>query len=339
MPCYHPLRGWILGTKPNGKYILQITPMEQEQLEVNGEVRFYDSDNSILIPCGKCSGCRMDKAREWANRILLESKCYPEGDSWFITLTYDEEHLEKRCLNKSFIDPVTGQFFPDNFSIRKKELQDFMKRLRDRYGYKSLRFFGIGEYGSFSARPHYHLIVFGLHLPVSDLCFYKNSELHNPYYNSDLISKCWPFGFSVLAPVTWESACYVARYTFKKLDGEYQIYEDNNMQPPFALMSRKPGIAKPYYDLHPEILNKDKIIVSTDKGSKQFPPPRYLESLFEIDDPETWRIRHDTKKRVALARTDLTLQRTDLSHKKYLEVLEKNFDKARSVLAQYRSKV
>jgi hypothetical protein len=163
-----------------------------------------------------------------------------------------------------------------------------MKRIRKKFGDDKIRFFMSGEYGSQTFRPHYHAILFGLHL--DDLKPYKTvkeaGEFYT-YYNSESLQECWPYGYVVVGEVTWESCAYTARYVMKKLKGkEAKFYEEHNIQPEFTLMSRKPGIARQYYDEHPDIYEQDKINVSTPKGGKQFRPPRYFDKLFDIDCPE-----------------------------------------------------
>ena len=56
----------------------------------------------ITIPCGKCLACRLDKAKEWATRSIMEAKLH--NKNCFITITYDNKHLpkvapRKRCVN------------------------------------------------------------------------------------------------------------------------------------------------------------------------------------------------------------------------------------------------
>ena len=156
----------------------------------------------------------------------------------------------------------------------KRDFQLLMKRIRFKFSDDKIRFFMSGEYGSQTFRPHYHAILFGLHL--DDLKPYKTVKEageYYTYYNSESLQECWPYGYVVVGEVTWESCAYTARYVMKKLKGkEAKFYEEHNIQPEFTLMSRKPGIARRYYDEHPDIYEQDKINVSTPKGGKSFRP-------------------------------------------------------------------
>jgi MinD superfamily P-loop ATPase len=60
MACKSPI--YAYQHKTGGKLIFNYNP-------------FTDSDYvPVTIPCGQCIECRKQKAREWANRILMESK-------------------------------------------------------------------------------------------------------------------------------------------------------------------------------------------------------------------------------------------------------------------------
>ena len=73
----------------------------------------------------------------------------------------------------------------------------------------------------------------------------------------------------------------------KKLKGkEAKFYGDHNIQPEFSLMSRKPGIARQYFDENPNCVENQYINVSTPKGGKKFRPPRYYDKLFDVECPE-----------------------------------------------------
>lgn len=51
-------------------------------------------------------------------------------------------------------------------------------------------------------------------------------------------------------------------------------------------MSRKPGIARQWYDDHPDCYDYEYINISTDKGGKKFRPPKYFDKLYDVDEPE-----------------------------------------------------
>ena len=53
----------------------------------------------MLIPCGQCIGCRIRQREDWTTRIELEARDYPREEVWFITLTYDDEHVPGMIVN------------------------------------------------------------------------------------------------------------------------------------------------------------------------------------------------------------------------------------------------
>jgi hypothetical protein len=169
---------------------------------------------TIIVPCGKCIGCRISKTREWATRITHELPYWE--DAVFLTLTYDDEHL------------------PINYGLIKEDLQLFFKRLRKYMHPKKIKYFACGEYGDEWNRPHYHAIVFGLS---------SNSDVfYAPVKGSkNWIMPLWGKGFVVVGNVTYNSARYVAGYVQKKLDGTY-AEKYNGRLPPFQLQSQGLGL-------------------------------------------------------------------------------------------------
>lgn len=331
--CYHPLKALDCGINPvSQKKILRFLKPSDFQFG-----NFQDDDRVLDIPCGQCIGCRMDYAREWANRLLLELQAHDSSKCFFVTLTYSDDALKDHCL-RGFSDSETGEVKGYSLSLCKRDLQLFMKRLRKACEPEKIRFYAVGEYGGQTFRPHYHLILFNLHLSDGDLHFYKKSPLGYDYQNSDLIARVWPFGYNVVAPVTWESCCYTARYMLKKQKGNNaHVYDDFSLEAPFSVCSRKPGIAHSYFENCGDFSRLSRITIGTDRGSKQFPPPRYLERLFTASHPEEARERQRVRRLSALNREKLVLSRTDLSKDDYLEVMEKNFTKAMDLLYNYRT--
>lgn len=330
MSCYHPLKGFPIGLTENGKTKYKVTSYEcthvysrlgSDKWLAESGIPFKSHDRKIVedfieIPCGQCLGCRLQYSREWANRCMLELEYH--DSAYFVTLTYDDDNVPRSFYS----DPETGEAF-ESLTLVKRDFQLFMKRLRKRFGEDKIRFFMSGEYGSTTFRPHYHAIIFGLHL--DDLTEFANSNLGHKYYNSQSLSECWQKGYAVVAPVTWETCAYTARYVMKKLKGsEAVFYENFNLQPEFTLMSRKPGIAYQWYREHPDVYDFDYINLATEKGGLKFKPPKYYDRLFDVENPEKSAEVKAIRKKMAIEIQKAKLQRTDLDYTQMLEVEERN---------------
>jgi len=174
----------------------------------------------MTVPCSRCMGCRMDRAKEWGTRIQHESKLH-EASS-FLTLTYNEEHL-----------PATG-----SLSIR--EVQLFLKRLRKAIEPTRVRYYLCGEYGPEFARPHYHVILFGYDFP--DKTKWRKAPSGHMLYRSKTLEAAWPLGHCEIGSVNSTSGAYVARYCLKKITGPPAEDHYSGREPEFALMSTRPGI-------------------------------------------------------------------------------------------------
>ena len=181
------------------------------EVRLNREMR--DSE-PLALPCGQCLGCRTSNARTWALRCHLELQDH--RDASFITLTYDDKYL-----------PPT---------LVKDHLSDFIRALRKKTKRvdptRAIRFFASGEYGEQNERPHYHAILFGLD-------------------NPELVHDTWRKGHTHSGAVTPKSISYVAGYTSKKIGFRKEAATERvdpetgecyHWQPPFILMSRRPGI-------------------------------------------------------------------------------------------------
>lgn len=254
MPCYHPLRAW---RSPKG-------------------VAFKPSIDAseIRLPCGSCIGCRLERSRQWALRLVHENRFHSE--SAFITLTYSDEHI------------------PRDGSLDLKHWQDFMKRLRKHAsacGYPKLRFFHAGEYGEKFGRPHYHAILFGYSFR-EDAVDVEVSDRGDRTWSSPLLSDLWKFGLNRVGEVSFESCAYVARYVTKKITGpsardHYERIDPHSgeifqLKPEYCTMSRRPGIGAAHFEkFRPEIFPADECVVR----GKLCKPPRFYDRLLEKSDP------------------------------------------------------
>lgn len=320
MPCYHPLKRFPIFVDNYITKYAKIVSSDVDHIEnINGNLVASTSDvispdciyaycNFNYIACGQCIGCRLDYSRQWANRCLLEMQYHEQ--SYFLTLTYDEDHLP--------LSRDSG--FP---TLEHDAIHDFMDRLNHKYKYytgKSLRYFGCGEYGGKTYRPHYHIIVFGLKL--DDLVLYKKTRRGDLMYNSEFVSSCWPYGFVTVEDACWETAAYTARYVLKKHKGKDKSYYDIlSIEPEHIRMSRRPGIGYQYFkDNFPKLKEKEHkfIHVKTLDGGKKFLKPKYFQKLYEIEYPLDSVFRSLDRQKEAEFISKMKMLKTDLSYDELL---------------------
>lgn len=256
MTCYHPLPAWRTNSvnPETGKRRITFDPNQWSRRP----------EDALVVPCGQCIGCRLKYSREWAARCVFEAKQHSANS--FITLTYSPENL------------------PSDGSLHYEHFQLFMKRLRKavdlEYGVK-VRFFMCGEYGDQFSRPHYHAILFGFDFPDKQLWSFRHN---NRLYRSPLLERLWPFGFSSIGEVTFESAAYVARYCTKKIKGKAAESYYKDREPEFSNCSRKPGIAREWIEEYlDDVYTPDRLIISADIMMN---PPRYFDKILELTDGE-----------------------------------------------------
>ena len=216
---------------------------------------FVDNEWYSAVPCGKCRECKMDYARQWADRMILEAQDWPHN--LFFTATYNNEHLP--------INSSSG--FP---TLDKRDVQLFMKRLRKAFEFRKIRFYFAGEYGGRTHRPHYHAILFNLGLDdFPDKKIHSYNELKQPLFYSPTLEKLWGHGFILMSDVTWKTCNYVARYVDKKAFHE-EIPSTNGLfdwEPEFSLTSRRPGIGMRKAE---ELLSSGSFFFPVTDGSETF---------------------------------------------------------------------
>jgi len=255
MPCYYPLTAYRL---------------------YEGGIVFYepkDWQQQLQLPCAQCIGCRLERSRQWAIRCMHESQLHSEN--CFITLTYNDDHLP-----------------PDN-SLNYRDFQLFMKRLRFRFPKTKIRFYMAGEYGEQFGRPHFHACIFGLNFDDKETL--RKSPSGSMLYRSSILEELWPFGYSSIGDVTFESAAYVARYIMKKITGNQSAvhYEGVDTstgevitrKSEFNKMSLKPGIGAGWYNLYKtDVYPHDFVVLN----GKKLKPPKFYDKKFKNDNPFEW---------------------------------------------------
>lgn len=264
MPCFSPLQAWRTS---------------------KGEIVFWrrqDAISEFKLSCGGCEGCLLERSRQWAVRCMHEAQLWEKN--CFITLTYE--------------DP------PPWNSLVHSDFQKFMKRLRkrfkgdkevvdDRTGKSSrpIRYYMAGEYGSARGRPHYHACIFNF--AFEDLKFLRRTNSGSDLYRSAQLESLWPYGYSSVGDVTFESAAYVARYVMKKQNQDIDVHAPVDLEtgevierlPEYNRMSLKPGIGANFVDkFKSDVFPNDYVVVNGHKAK----PPRYYFKRLEQQDPDLY---------------------------------------------------
>lgn len=258
MVCTSPINAW------------PASPDAEDRRIVFSSFKSYQGARAKLIPCGQCLSCRLTKAQNWATRIHHEASMHE--DNSFVTLTYSDEHL------------------PGDLSLNQADFTLFMRRLGDRYGVT--RYFGCGEYGGRTLRPHYHAILFGLGFP--DRYLWKQSPAGDLLFRSPALEEVWGKGHCIIGAVTLTSAEYVARYTIKKVNGD-RLEESLTRGPvnpltgetpwrvadEFLSMTKRPGLGSAWLEkYHSDVFPSDFVVIN---GRKRAVPPFYLRQLAEME--------------------------------------------------------
>lgn len=317
MSCLSPLTGWraICGKNENGKW------------PVVFDISKGFRDMPVVVPCGQCIGCRLDKAKDWAGRCIQESKLW--DSNYFLTLTYDDALTPVHDYGVGF-DPKRHR--PSDGSLMPYHLQLFWKRLRKWVfskapseakiaafrrsssaispyrsglgrepvyelvdGKKTLvngvRYFAAGEYGSQTQRPHYHAIVFNLEIP--DLIPAGRGANGDPLWVSNILNDIWGHGRVIVGAVTFESAGYVARYTTKKIYGAKSDEVYGSRIEPFSRSSNRPGVGANWFIKYADEVSRVGFVLIN--GHRNPVPRYYLNKMEKMnkDDYLTYKKKRD----------------------------------------------
>lgn len=109
-------------------------PIQMQQAFLQGK------NPRMFVKCGKCWECNSERARNWTYKIWLESLSHK--NKCFITLTYRDDKNGTQQVDK-------------------KELQNFIKRLRYENPKNNIKYYAAGEYGEKKGRAHYHAVILG----------------------------------------------------------------------------------------------------------------------------------------------------------------------------------
>lgn len=227
-------------------------PSHKEENHTHGELR---PSQSTLWPL---PSCLKKRAAQWIFRLKQEYLISTSG--LFLTLTYDNLNL-----------PISSNGLP---TLNKDHHQQFIKNLRNNCTRKylnanKLKYYGVGEYGSKTQRPHYHYIIFNL----------PKTLLHE-----DRIDPIWKKGISHCGTVSSKSMAYVTGYLQKNLKQENRNSSDDRLAEK-SYMSK--GLGKNYITegktnyykkkLHPYLVHQD---------GQKLSMPRYYKNKFYTEEEQ-----------------------------------------------------
>lgn len=195
----------------------------------------------VPCPCGKCYNCLVKDSNDLFFRCRVETA--NAKSSYFITLTYDD----------SVVPTENGELV-----LRKKDLQDFFKRVRKSLTKKNvnLRYFYVGEYGGEFNRPHYHLALWlDAHLPYTIIY--------------SIISSEWHFGIIKINFLQTSRLHYLVKY-FNKIDDRPHLVK------PFRNWSK--GLGASYLTKNTINYHHANLTTITHRYGRTFSLPKYLKN-------------------------------------------------------------
>lgn len=265
------------------------------------------SDMSIQVPCGQCMGCRLSKSLDTATRAVHEASLY--SHNCFITLTVDPEHIDEVFLGGG---------------LSHRPWQLFLKKLRKSYcgldviprpdwykrgewNNRPIRVLMCGEYGSLLQRPHYHACLFNFDFLDKYLWETRRGV---KLFRSNTLERLWPYGYSTIGEVNFESAAYLARYVTKKITGdmadEHYFNSDTGefMQPEYIRFPQGYGLGRLWFDKYSSDCYPSDFLISGKKKIK-VRVPQYYDKIYDLTNPEELANLKKARQRRAVERSKI----------------------------------
>lgn len=185
------------------------------------------------FPCGNCLPCRMNKRNAWNLRLQWEAIAHKS--TLFIGLTYEDAHI-----------PMTDDYLP---TLWPEDVKYWLRMIR-RKSPTPLRYYALGEYGTDTGRPHYHVHLFGDYPLPERHCVYGEEQdgIHCMHHCPvdcfvKVIRYYWPHGHATVYPCTPADLAYT---TLHHVIGKEPPFKGQH--PVWTSMSKQPGIGSAYFD-------------------------------------------------------------------------------------------
>ncbi len=199
-------------------------------IQIYNPARKYNLDAplKISVPCGHCPSCQRLQQQEWFFRSFIEYQQIKKigGTCYFVTLTYDDEHLPHLTL-------PSGKVVP---SFNGTHVKNFIKYLRiwlRRHDYPShgIRYLICSEFGDVYQRPHLHALLYFPYrlnywtnkIPEKDRSIQNPDGTFHRYTPLErALVSTWQHGFVMRSKLGWEildirGIRYSSKYVVKDL--------------------------------------------------------------------------------------------------------------------------
>lgn len=192
--------------------------------------------------------------------------------AYFITLTYDTDHLSFAAKSR-------------RPTLVKRHLQLFFKRVRKAHekgkndrSNSDIKYFAVGEYGSKNKRPHYHVILFNADIQrlvsANEAAALRFTQFDGAF---PVQLKHWNHGHGTFGQVSGASVGYTLKYMSKPKQKVQTVL------PEFRVMSK--GLGADY--LAPSIASwhhsdlKERMYCTTRDGKKLAMPRYYKDKIYD----------------------------------------------------------
>lgn len=239
---------------------------------------------NIPLPCGKCENCRKRRASGWSFRLLQEAK--RAESAYFITLTYENPPISKNgfmTLCKNDVVKFIRKLRKLHYTLDYTEIYTKGRYAREykRIYKPGIKYYAVGEYGTKTKRPHYHIIIYNAEIDKIIEAVYKRAILEGliKFNGKDLLHLIpWSDngkskGTCTIGILEPASCAYTLKYISK--ESKIPMHKNDDRQKEFSLMSKKLGdnyLNERNKKLHNDDILRQYIIL---EGGQKIALPRY----------------------------------------------------------------
>lgn len=328
--CTEPLYAIRLKTEYDNKFqrfkirtpikvLCAVREIGKDTSKLNYNRDVYDL---LMISCGQCMQCRLQRVKQRAVMSICESLEHTENS--FVTLTFGYPQTYSYYRHKvglsHYLAKKKAHFH--EWSLDVETFQKFMKRLRNWY-YNYQLCNHLLSLGRSDLIPSNYPLVTHVRLPFLERSFLLKDfrpnkircmhcgeygdqhqrphhhcilfgfqfpdlkeiyENGKKYYTSDILSHLWTFGIHRIGECSYNSCAYVSRYVTKKVNGNNQEQYYNGRKPEYVTYSTKPVLGANYFiKNYIEFVNTGLVSVVADKKYECPIPRSYDNILKKID--------------------------------------------------------